>query len=228
MRPATQHWYTSRAFLGKCANEPSPGGGSMSRLNCWSKRRTGSSLDSLLRELQVRRAAVVDTAQWLSTRVRLRACASVGRGTRAIGNVWVWGGGRIAVGRRVLLDASVVPIELHCFEGATLEIGDDVVIRGGTSIEAMCSVSIGARTCIDMFCKVMDNNFHSLTDHWARPPSHPVTIGEDVRLERHCMVVCANVGQGTLIAPRTVALRAVPASATMCGLPPVVRRRGLG
>jgi acetyltransferase-like isoleucine patch superfamily enzyme len=170
---------------------------------------------------------LIETFRSPRARWDLRRCAHVGRSVRVLGRVWVRGGGRITVGDGVVLDASHYPIELFALEPSSeIVIGDGVRIGGGTSIEAVASVRIGARSRLGGFTKVMDNHFHSLLGdrHW-RPPSVPVTVGEDVDIgPRAILLAGAEVGNGAIIRAGTVISRRtrVPPAGTAYGFPAVV------
>jgi acetyltransferase-like isoleucine patch superfamily enzyme len=158
----------------------------------------------------------------------LRRCAHVGRSVRVLGRVWVRGRGRISIGDGVVLDASRYPIELFALEQSSeIVVGDGVQIGGGTSIEAVASVRIGARSRLGTFTKVMDNHFHSLLGdrHW-RPSSDPVRIGEDVDIGvRTILLAGAEIGDRAIVRAGAVITRRapVPPAGTAYGFPAVVK-----
>jgi UDP-3-O-[3-hydroxymyristoyl] glucosamine N-acyltransferase len=165
-------------------------------------------------------------ARAVATSYRLRHCAKVGRHSMAVGHVWIHGSGRIVLGERVWLDASTAPIELHCFSGAEIEIGDDVVIEGGTSIEAMRSISIGAGSHIGMHCKIIDGNFHPLDrERGEVATADAVIIQAGVSLEPHSIVVAGRLGENALVGARTVITRRVRPNAQVRGFPAVCDAR---
>ena len=138
-------------------------------------------------------------------RLQLRGCASVGRGVRVRGRVHVHGEGAVRLGDGVLLDAATVPIELHAGPGAELTVGPETVLCGGASIEAMRSVSIGARCRVGAFSKILDNDFHLAGNLFARPPSLPVVIGDGAVLGPRCIVLAgARVQPGRVLRAGTV------------------------
>lgn len=149
---------------------------------------------------------------WL--RLRLRGCACVGEGVVVAGRVWIHGNGRLTLGRGVRLDANRAPIELHAADGAQIIIGDEVLIEGGTSIEARQSVVIGDRARIRAYCKILDNHFHPLQgDRLQLPPSDPVVVGPDVDLgERSVVLPGARLAPGTVVGPSKL-VRAPPPAA---------------
>jgi acyl transferase domain-containing protein/acetyltransferase-like isoleucine patch superfamily enzyme len=163
----------------------------------------------------------------LATAYKLRDCADVGAGSRVVGRVWIHGEGRIVIGQRVLLDGSRAPIELHPEHGAEIVIGDDVVLGGGTSIEATHSVSIGPRTRVDAGCKIMDSHFHMLDDRLERPPARAVVVEEDVQLGRNVILTAgAHVGRGTIVEARTVVGGPIGPDALARGIPAKIHGQG--
>jgi acetyltransferase-like isoleucine patch superfamily enzyme len=155
------------------------------------------------------------------TRLRLWRCARVGAGTRVHGRVHIHGGGRVALGAGVLLDGRAAPIELHAARGAAIEIGDGVVIEGGTSIEAQFRVVVGAGARIGPYAKVMDNQFHPVRgDRHQRPASSEVRIGEDAFVgERAIILPGAHLERGARVLAGTVISRRVPAGVAVSGYP---------
>lgn len=151
-------------------------------------------------------AAVAGFPTWW----KLRRCAAVGRGSEARGRIWIHGRGSVRIGDGVLLDGSRSPIELHALDtGSVIVIEDGVHIAGGASIEAVLSVTVGARTRIGSFARLMDNHFHSLVgDRHRRPPSAPVRVGRDVEIgARAILLAGAEIGDGATVGPGAVITR---------------------
>ena len=156
------------------------------------------------------------------TRYRLRGCSVVGEGVQVLGPLWIRGRGSIRIGARVVLDARHAPIELCATHPmADLVIGDDVVIEGGTSIEAEASITIGARVHIGGFCRIMDSHFHPLRgDRELRPRPMPVIVEEDVEMgDRSILVAGSHLEHHVVVAPGTVVTRRVRAGCTVRGAP---------
>jgi acetyltransferase-like isoleucine patch superfamily enzyme len=151
----------------------------------------------------------------------------VGPGTLAHGRLYIRGEGRIRLGARVVLDGRRTPIELHVGAGAELVIDDDVHIEGGTSIEALQRVHIGARTHVGGFCKILDNHFHQVNgNRLERPSSVPVEVDEEVVLEaRSILLPGAHLGAGTVVHSGTVVSRRFPPGVELSGVPASARRR---
>jgi acetyltransferase-like isoleucine patch superfamily enzyme len=152
-------------------------------------------------------------------RYKLRACASMGLSPRVRGRLWIHGDGEVRVGDRVFFDAAAAPIELYPWAGASIVIGDDSYIAGGTSIEATSSITLGARTRLGGFCKLMDNNFHPLVgDRHLRPAPRPVVVEADVVLGPRTIVLAGTrVERGAHIDAGTVIKRAQPRAPTRKG-----------
>ncbi|HTO97140.1 MAG TPA: acetyltransferase [Myxococcales bacterium] len=167
-----------------------------------------------------------DPAGWFLARWKLRRCTV--RGTaRVRGRIWVHGRGTIRLGDGVFLDGAHHPIELHALEpDSEIVIGDGVQVQGGASIEAVSSVTVGPRTRIGGFARLMDNHFHPLVgDRHVRPPSAPVVVGADVQIGPQALLLAGSrVGDGAKVRGGTVLTRRmpVPAGRTASGFPPVI------
>lgn len=120
----------------------------------------------------------------------LRRCDARGRDIRVVGRLWIHGEGRVVLGDRITFDAATAPIELFPWAGAEIVIGDDSVLEGGTSIECTQSVTLGARTHVGAFSRIMDNHFHPLVgNRHIRPRPRPVVFEDDVRIGPHSVVM---------------------------------------
>ncbi|MFO0756288.1 MAG: hypothetical protein U0359_07335 [Byssovorax sp.] len=169
--------------------------------------------------------ALGDALARLRTRVALRRAAEVGHDVSVWGTVWIHGSGRVRVGHGVTFNARAAPIELHAGAGSEIRIGPGARIDGGTSIEAQRSVSIGARAHVGPFCKILDNNFHRVTDRDERPASIEVVVEDDADLgPRAILLPGAHVGRGTILQAGTVLSRRVPEGVIVAGQPPLIRR----
>lgn len=161
-------------------------------------------------------------------RLKLRRCESVGLIPTVWGRVWIHGGGEIRVGHRVVFDARMAPIELHAQKGARIVLEDDVTIEGGSSIEAQSSITVGARSRLGMWCKVMDNMYHPLRgNRHSRPQSVPLVLEEGVTVgSRSILLPGTHLQRGVSVAPGTVISRRIPAGVSVGGSPARVLRRG--
>jgi UDP-2-acetamido-3-amino-2,3-dideoxy-glucuronate N-acetyltransferase len=143
------------------------------------------------------------------------------------GRIWIRGPGRVRIGSLVVLDASNAPIELHTLEpDAEIVIGDGVRIDGGTSIEAVRSVTLGDGVSVGAFAKIMDCNFHPLAgDRHERPVPHAVAVEAGAQLgARSVLLAGARVGRNAVVCSGAVVSRRspVPEGATARGNPAVI------
>lgn len=168
-----------------------------------------------------------DLLAQLTARLRLYPCNHVGRGVRVFGNICFPSDGEIWLGDRVVLDAREAPIEFNAGAGATLVVGDDTYIGGGTAIELRCSVKIGARVRIGPYCKMLDNDHHQFTGtRHDSPASSPIVIEDDVTLgERSILLPGAHIGAGATVEPGTVIKRRIDPGVIVGGVPARVRGR---
>lgn len=160
----------------------------------------------------------------LLSRLKLWRCAKVGARVEVRGNVYVIGGGTIELGDDVLLDGSLVPVELHAEPGAQLIIGHGCVLEGGASIEAQERVELGPGCRLRAFAKVMDNNFHPVGgSRHKRPPSRPVKLEAAVEVgERAIVLPGAWLEARVKLGPGVVVARRVRAGSTLV-VPPAPR-----
>jgi acetyltransferase-like isoleucine patch superfamily enzyme len=138
--------------------------------------------------------------------------ARVADGVELEGVVWTPGTGHLRIGARVRLLGDQAPIELYAHEAGAIELGEDVVVEAGVSIEATSSVRIGARTRLGAFCKIIDNHFHqAVGDRHARPEPVPIEIGADVVIGPHAILLPgAEIGSGVHVRPRAVVSSRLP------------------
>lgn len=163
----------------------------------------------------------------IQSRLRLWRARHVGAGVRVVGKIWTRGRGTLVIGDRVVFDGHDYPIDLYVAPGARLVIGDDVVIRGGSSISSTHCVTIGDGARIEPFCTIMDTNWHPLRfdgggrDSRILAASVPVAIGDRVVLGRKVIVLSGvSVGADTTVLERSVVARPLPANVTVQGYPP--------
>jgi acetyltransferase-like isoleucine patch superfamily enzyme len=137
------------------------------------------------------------------------------------GRVWLPGGGRVRIGRDVVLHGRRAPIELHAYEGGEIVLEDGAVVEDGVSIEATRSVRVGARARLATFCKIMDNNFHRTTgDRNERPQPVPVAIGACALVgPRAVLLPGAGLGEGAKLGPSQVLSFRLPPGEELPGPP---------
>ena len=168
--------------------------------------------------------------RWVLTRIKLWRCRQVGSGARAVGTIWVHGGGAVIIGRNVLLDGRLAPIEIHARTGAAIVLGDNVTVQGGASIEATERVTVAAGSVLGPFVKIIDSHFHPLRgDRHLRPQAQQVRIEEHVLIEAGAIVLPgAHVQAGARIGAGSVISHRVPPGAFVSGNPPRAVRKPAG
>jgi acetyltransferase-like isoleucine patch superfamily enzyme len=167
----------------------------------------------------------------LVSRLKLRRCRMVGASPTVLGRVWIHGEGEVCVGTRVVLDGRIAPIELHAQRGGRIVLEDEVTIEWGTSIEAQECVTVGARSRLGPWCKVLDNQYHPLRgNRHERPSSIPLVIEESVKVgSRAILLPGTHLQKGASVAPGTVVSRRIPADTAVGGWPArMIRREVVG
>jgi maltose O-acetyltransferase len=130
--------------------------------------------------------------------------------------------GRLIVHDRVQLVSTVAMLELATGPGAVLEIGERTLVNYGTSIAAMERVTIGANCQIGTHVMIMDNDFHRLEPdrRLERPPSRPITIGDNVWIGGHSIVLPGvTIGRDSVVGAGSVVTRDVPPRTVVAGNP---------
>jgi maltose O-acetyltransferase len=168
-----------------------------------------------------------DAWAWLSARIQLRGCSSVGRRPRVWGRVRVDNQGRISIGPRVRIRAVPWPSELAAGKGGVLEIGESTFINAGVSITALEHIQIGSGCEIGSGVLIMDNDFHVAADPARHPPSRPIVIGDRVWIGARAIVLKGvTVGEAATIGAGSVVTSDVPAHSVVAGVPARVIRGG--
>jgi acetyltransferase-like isoleucine patch superfamily enzyme len=163
----------------------------------------------------------------LLSRLKLWRCAKIGARVQVLGRVYVVGGGYIEVGDDVVIDGSLVPVELNVAPEGALIIADGCQLEGGTSIEAQERVELGPCCRLRAFSKVMDNHFHPVAgSRHHRPESTPVKLEANVEVGPRAIVLPgAWLEHDVHLGPGVVIGRRVRAGLTLVGSPPHVERR---
>lgn len=164
----------------------------------------------------------IDRLHRLAARLRLWRVESVGPGLTLLGDVFVHGGGRITLGKDVVIDGRGLPVELHAEPGGELHVGDGVVLEPGASIEAQTRVDVGPGCRLGRLSKIMDNHFHPVGgNRHQRPPSKPVVLEAGVVLGPRAIVLPgAFLEAGVHLGPGCVVSRRVKAGLSLEGSPP--------
>jgi acetyltransferase-like isoleucine patch superfamily enzyme len=153
--------------------------------------------------------------------LQLAGCASVGARVIVLGRIHIAGRSRVSIGDDVVLDGRRAPVELNAGPGGSIFIGDGVRIDGGASLESAARITIGARTVVESFAKILDSPFHATRgDRHVKQNPHPVVIEEEAQIGwRAVLLPGARIGRGAVVRPSTVVSHAVAAGCTVLGVP---------
>ena len=172
-------------------------------------------------------AALSDAAAVLRARYYLRSAQTLGPRVRLWGVPFVNNQGTLLVGDRVRLASGVSTLELSVGSGATLEIGDRVLINHGCSIGATKLVRIGPRCNIGSQAILIDNAFHELDPERRdeQPEPAPVILEENVWLAARVIVLPGvTVGKNSVVGAGSVVTRDIPPDVLAAGIPAKIIR----
>lgn len=155
-----------------------------------------------------------------SAQVWLNSFELIGRGVRCFGRPRIDNAGTMRIGRNSLLRSVIVPVELTCGEGATLDIGEDCFINYGVSIGCTKQVTIGDRCRIGPYTMIIDTPFHDAYDRLKRPPGTPTIIETDVWIGAKVSIMPGvTIGHGSIVGTGAVVTKDVPAFSVVGGVP---------
>lgn len=133
--------------------------------------------------------------------------------------------GTLTVGERVRLDGRKLPINLACFKGATLSIGEGTFVNYGCDISATTRVEIGRNCDIGQLALIMDSDWHSIDDHRSKGPSEAIVIEDDVWIGARVTILRgARIGAGSVIGAHAVVRGEIPPRSVAGGVPARVIR----
>lgn len=167
----------------------------------------------------------VKLTQAMLARLYLRKCQYVGRYARAIGRPLVMNAGHMRIGDRVIIQSTTVRCELVAYPNALLEIGDRTWVGYGCSFAAHESIKIGSDCQFGPYTNVLDNTYHDVVNHHQKPPSRPVTIGDNVWVGTRAIILPGvSIGDGAVVGAGSVVTRDVPPRTVVAGNPARVLR----
>lgn len=168
-----------------------------------------------------------DVAAVLRARYYLRSARTLGPRVRLWGVPFISNHGELLIGDRVRLASEISTLELSVGEGATLRIGDRVLINHGCSIGATKLVSIGDRCNIGSQSILIDNAFHELDPERRdeRPESAPVVLEDNVWLAARVIVLPGvTIGRNTVVGAGSVVTKDLPPGVLAAGIPAKIIR----
>lgn len=126
------------------------------------------------------------------------------------------------MGDRLQLFSKIATTELVVGEGATLRIGEQVLIMDGTTMSALGHVTIGDRCLFGRHTQILDSSFHYVdpSRRLESPPPEPVVIGNNVWLASRVTVLPGvEIGDGAAVAAGAVVAHDVAPKTLVGGVP---------
>ncbi len=149
----------------------------------------------------------------------LQSVQQLGKGVRIRGRIKVINEGLIQIGDDCQLITEYQPLRLAVGRKARLFIGAGTIMNS-VIIAAQREVTIGKNCRLAPFVHFMDSDFHDVNDRLQAGKSAPITIGDNVRLGAHAMVLRGvTIGDGAEILPGSVVTKDIPAGALAGGVP---------
>ena len=144
----------------------------------------------------------------------------VGKGVRTLGRPHIENGGRITVGSFTLLRSVNVPVELVVGKGGLLEIGEEVRLNYGVSINCSGSVRIGHRVRIGPYATLIDTEPNEPFDPQKGPPARPIVIEDDVWIGAKASILPGvTIGRASIVGTASVVTVDVPPYSMVLGVP---------
>jgi acetyltransferase-like isoleucine patch superfamily enzyme len=150
----------------------------------------------------------------------IRGIDRLGRGTVLSGKPHIANDGRIEFGEDCRIASHPVQSHFVAMPGATIAVGDRVVISYGAAISALRGIVIGDDTEIGPFCVILDNDFHRVGDRESTGLVAPVQIGHGVKIgARVTMLRGTRIGDGARVLSGSTISGAVAGGAVVAGVP---------
>ncbi len=161
---------------------------------------------------------------WLASQIQDELPSSV----VVMGRSWVDGTGAGRFGEQCFLYPH---LHLETREGATIAVGDRVVISRGAHLVAMAGITIGAGSMIGEYSSLRDANHQRVEGVPIREAGHtarPIHIGREVWIGRGVTVLGGvTIGDGATVGANAVVTHDVDPGAVVAGVPAVPLRRNI-
>jgi len=129
------------------------------------------------------------------------------------------GTGRLVMGDSVRIHNTPVRASIDVGPGATVVIGDRVMLNYGVTIFAARSVTIGSDVGLGEYATVYDTNFHQV-DEDADVFTAPVVLEDNVWIGRQAIVLPGvTVGRSSVVAAGSVVTKDIPRNVVAAGNP---------
>ena len=127
--------------------------------------------------------------------------------------------GEMSLGSRIVFLNAGMRSVLHTEHGASLTLGDNVLVNSGVTSYAARMVTIGSNTRIASLAGISDTNSHEVQPGEGIRIS-PVNIGADVWIGRGVIILPGcTIGDGAVIGAGSVVTKDVPPYAVVVGNP---------
>ncbi|HVE11997.1 MAG TPA: DapH/DapD/GlmU-related protein [Elusimicrobiota bacterium] len=165
-------------------------------------------------------------AQEYAARRELAKADELGKGVSARAGLFIWNRGRVRLGRNVSIGANV---DITCYEGGSVEIGDDVFIGNG------CVIASGkGNVRIGSDCLIAEGVSIRAGDHGLEPDRpmreqattvRDIRIGRDVWLAKGVAVLAGTeIADGCVVGANAVAMGTTEPYGIYVGVP--IRKAG--
>jgi acetyltransferase-like isoleucine patch superfamily enzyme len=149
----------------------------------------------------------------------LQKVQQLGKGVSITGRIKVINEGLIQIGDDCQLITEYQTLRLAVGRKARLYIGAGTIMNS-VIIAAQQEVRIGKNCRLAPFVHFMDSDFHDVNDRLQAGKAAPITIGNNVRLGAHAMVLRGvTIGDGAEILPGSVVTKDIPAGVLAGGVP---------
>jgi acetyltransferase-like isoleucine patch superfamily enzyme len=162
--------------------------------------------------------------RWRATALRAYG-AEIGRGATVRERVFVHKGVTLALGAGATLRHRVrIGIDEPGLRASSFSLGEGSIVLSDTHIDCSAPVTIGRHTHIgrrnQLFTHTHDVSARGVPVLEAPVVSKPITIGDDVMLFNDVVILAGvTIGDGAVVAIRSVVTKDVPPYAKMAGIP---------
>lgn len=158
--------------------------------------------------------------RFLLSRWHLRKINSIGRITTTNGRPKIVNKGNIIIGDDCRIWSNVSRTKIFVDYNANLEIGNNTRIIGA-HISVSSDVKIGNNVQIAPNSVIIDNDYHTVDDHFANQGNiAPITIKDDVWITMNCIIMKGvTIGKGAVVAAGAVVTKDVPEFTLVGGVP---------
>ena len=148
-----------------------------------------------------------------------RSFASIGAGTVIVKPLVLRGVEQIAIGARcAIYEGAWLQVEPGNPESG-ITIGDDTYFGHSVHVHALAPVRIGSR-CVLVDGVLISSGDHTLADRHDAVPTGPITVGDDVFIGQHAIVLGGvRIGDRATVAAGAVVTRDVEDDAVVAGVP---------